>query len=220
MHDFAALRQRLVDNQIRPSAVTEHAIIEAFLSVPRELFVAPEDRPFAYSDRDLRYSDSAPGRRMLDPVQLARLIQLLPLRPESKVMVIGSGTGYSAAILARIGAAVVAVEEDQALATAAAQLLPTVGAGGIMAVRAGLTEGWPGEAPYDAILVDGAVEVVPETILSQLKPHGALAAIEISERISRAMLYERLDHGTSKRPRFEAWAALLPGFERKREFAF
>lgn len=220
MHDFAALRQRLVDNQIRPSAVTEHAVIEAFLSLPRELFVAPEERPFAYSDRDLRYSDAVPGRRMLGPVQLARLIQLLPIRRDSKVMVIGSGTGYSAAILARIAGVVVAVEEDEALAAAAPHLLRELGAGNVIAVRGALTEGWPGEAPYDAILVDGAVDAVPEAILSQLKPHGALAAVEVSERVSRAMLYERLGHGTSKRPRFEVWAPLLPGFERKPEFAF
>lgn len=220
MHDFPALRQRLVDNQIRPGGVTEHALVEAFLSVPRELFVAPDERPFAYSDRDVRCSDAAPGRWMLDPLRLARLIQLLPIEADSRVMVIGAGTGYSAAILGRMARVVIAVEENEALATKAAQLLPAVGASNVTVVRSELTRGYPGDAPYDAILLDGAVEVLPEAILSQLKPHAALATIEASDRISRAMLYERLAHGTSKRPRFEAWAALLPGFERKPEFAF
>ncbi len=87
-------------------------------------------------------------------------------------------------------------------------------------VEGKLTEGWPGEAPYDAILLDGAVELVPDGLIGQLRPGGMLAAIVRLERVSRAMLYERVGDEATKWPQFEAWAAALPGFERKREFVF
>ena len=220
MYDFAALRQRLVDNQIRPSEVTDHALIQAFLAVPREMFVAPGEEPFAYSDRELRCSDAAPHRRMIDPVQLARMIQALPIGPQSKVMVVGCGTGYSAAVLSRIAGRVVAVEEEESLAARAAQLLASLATGAVEVVRARLTEGWPAHAPYDAILIDGAVERVPEAILAQLRPGGCLVAIVASDRISRAMMFEKVGSEIGRRPLFEAWATLLPGFEREREFVF
>jgi protein-L-isoaspartate(D-aspartate) O-methyltransferase len=220
MTDFAALRQRLVENQIRPSEVTDRELVKAILAVPRELFVEPAERPFAYSDRELRISSAAPDRRMIDPVQLARLIQALPLDAAAKVMVIGCGSGYSAALLSRLAARVVAVEENPALAAAARENLPAVGAQNVLVVESRLTEGFPPEAPYDAILIDGAVEVVPDALIRQLRPEGALAVIEREERISRAMLYERIGDGATRWPQFEAWATALPGFERPREFVF
>ena len=220
MMDFARLRQQFVDNQVRPSEVTDRELVNAILSVPREMFVEPSEQPFAYSDLEIPMSDAAPDRRMIDPVQLARLLQALSVNPESKVMVVGCGTGYSAALLARIAGSVVAVEENEQLAARAADNLRLLGAANARVVRASLAEGCPGEAPYDAILVDGAVEVVPEALIGQLKPGGQLAVIEREERISRAMLYERFDEGASKWPQFEAWATLLPGFERPREFVF
>jgi protein-L-isoaspartate(D-aspartate) O-methyltransferase len=220
MLDFARLRQQFVDNQVRPSEVTDRELVKALLAVPRELFVAEGERPFAYSDRELRMSDAVPGRRMIDPVQLARLLQALPVGPQSHVTVIGCGTGYSAALLARLALSVVAVEEDERLAAAAVENLRSLGAGNVSVVRAKLVEGYPPAAPYDAILVDGAVEVLPEPLIAQLKPDGQLAVIEREERISRAMLYERVGEGASKWPLFEAWATLLTGFEQRREFVF
>jgi protein-L-isoaspartate(D-aspartate) O-methyltransferase len=221
MHDFAALRRRLVDNQIRPSEITDRALIEAFLTVPREIFVAPPERPFAYSDRELPYSALAPDRKMIDPVQLARLIEMLPAGgPEAKMMVIGCGTGYAAALLARLCGSVIAVEEDERLAAAAAETLAGLSVDNVTVARARLTEGYPAGAPYDAILIEGAVETVPAALVAQLKQTGALAVILREERISRAMLYERVGDDAAKWPQFEAWAALLPGFQKEREFVF
>lgn len=221
MYDFAGLRQRMVDNQIRPSEVTDPALIGAFRSVPRELFLQSAEQPFAYSDRELRLDASAgSGRRMIDPVQLARLIQMLRLGPAAKAMVIGCGTGYSAAILARLAAEVIAVEEDEQLAGRAQAVLQELGAGNVRVVRSPLTHGHPEQAPYDAILIDGGVELVPGGIVAQLRLEGVLAAIEHGDRISRAMLYERTGAQAARWPQFEAWATLLPGFERSREFVF
>ena len=220
MYDFATLRQQLVDNQIRPSDVTDRELVKAILAVPRELFVESDERPFAYSDRELRMSNSARDRRLLDPVQLARLIQALAVGPDSKVMVVGCGSGYSAAVLARLAGSVVAVEEHEELARIAAENLRSLGAANVSVVSSKLVDGHAAAAPYDAILIDGAVEFVPDALIAQLKQEGRLAVIERKERISRAMLYERIGHGATAWPRFEAWATLLPGFERKREFAF
>ena len=220
MMDFARLRQQFVDNQVRPSEITDRALVQAILAVPREIFVGQAEQPFAYSDLELPMSAAAADRRIIDPVQLARLLQALSVGPQSKVMVVGCGTGYSAALLARIAAAVIAVEENEHLAAAATENLRALGAANAKVVRSKLTDGHPDEAPYDAILVDGAVEFVPDGLIAQLRPGGQLAVIERDERISRAMLYERFGSGASKWPQFEAWATLLPGFERRREFVF
>ena len=220
MTDFAALRQRMVDNQIRPSEVNDSEIIRALLETPREKFVAPAERPFAYADRPLQMSGAAPGRHLLEPVLLGRLIQALPLGPGTAAMTVGCGTAYSAAILSRLAASVVAVEEDAALVAEAAPLLKGAGAANVDLVQASLTQGHASRAPYDAILLEGAVEFVPDTLIGQLRHGGMLATIERSGRLSRAVLYERVGEGASGRPLFEAWAALLPGFERKPEFVF
>ena len=135
-------------------------------------------------------------------------------------MVVGCGTGYSAAILAKLCTRVIAVEEDETLSQQARTRLAALGAGNVSAVTGPLSAGWPAEAPYDGILVDGAVEFVPDTLIRQLKSGGLVTVIEHGERLSRAMLYERVDGAAAKWPLFDAWAALLPGFERRREFVF
>jgi protein-L-isoaspartate(D-aspartate) O-methyltransferase len=135
-------------------------------------------------------------------------------------MVVGCGSGYSAAAMAQLAGKVVAVEEDPALAAMARRMLAEVGAANVSVVEGKLRDGAPAEAPFDAILVDGAVEEVPDSLVAQLKPFGTLTGIERGERISRAVLYERLDSDASRRPMFEAWAALLPGFERPHVFVF
>jgi protein-L-isoaspartate(D-aspartate) O-methyltransferase len=157
---------------------------------------------------------------MMAPVQLARLIQTLPLGPHAHAMIVGCGTGYSAAILSRLAASVVAVEEDAALAAIARARLAALPAANVTVVEGRLGAGHPARAPYDAILVDGAVEVVPESLLAQLRAEGALAVVELGEGVSRAMLYERIGDEATKWPQFDAWAPLLPGFQRKREFVF
>ena len=220
MTDFSVLRQRMVDNQIRTSEVTDREVLDAFLSVPRELFVDPAERPFAYAERELKMSAAAPDRRMIDPVRLARLVHSLPRGPGVKAMVVGCGSGYSAAILARLAGSVVVVEQDKVLADLARTNLAAAGAANVTIVEAKLVDGCLEAGPYRAILMDGAVEYVPDALLSQLAPSGVLATIERDGSVSRAMLYERVGQDTTKWPLFDAWATLLPGFERRREFVF
>ncbi len=220
MADFATLRRRMVDNQIRPNAVTDPDVIQAMLAVPRHVFVAEDEMPFAYAERELLMSAAAPERRMLTPVNLARLVQALPLGLEASTMVVGCGSGCSAAILAHLSASVVALEEDPALLAEARKCLAEVAAANVTLAEGRLIDGWPAGAPYDAILVEGAVEASPDALISQLKPGGMLAAIQRSERISRAMLWEHVGESAAKWPQFEAWATVLPGFEREAAFVF
>ncbi len=220
MDDFALLRQRMVDNQIRPSEVTDTGVIQAFLSIPREKFVAPEQRPFAYGDREVPLSPWAPGRRMMPPVPLARLVQALEIKPGERLLVVAGATGYSAAILDTLGAEVTLLEEDQALAAAAMEILADVGFRAVRVVRGKHVGGNVVDAAYDAILIDGAIEVLPEAIAAQLSPTGRLATIERDDGLSRAMIYERVGDDVTKWPLFDAWLDVLPGFERVREFVF
>jgi len=220
MTDFAALRRRMVENQIRPSEVSDHAVLAAFLAVPREIFVTPEEAPLAYSDRPALMNPGAPGRRLLEPVLLARLIQALPRGPETRTMAVACGSGYAAAILSRLVGAVVAVEDDPALVAMATGALKTVGAENVAVVPAPAAEGCPSEAPFDAILLEGAVEVEPLGLIAQLKPGGMLATIMRTPRSGRAMLYERVAEGSAQAALFDAWAPVVPGFERRREFVF
>ena len=219
MHDFAALRQLMVDNQIRPGSVSDYEVIKAFLAVPREEFVSPADRPFAYADRELALPASAGTRRtIMPPVQLARLVQALPLTETTRALIVGCGTGYSAAIVAHLAGAVIALEEDPALVAQARALLQSLP--NVAVVTGKLADGYPVEAPYDAMLVDGTIEVLPGSLVTQLKPGGLLAAIERDDRVSRAKLYERVGTEAAGWPLFDAWSGLLPGFARPREFVF
>ena len=220
MTDFSVLRRRMVDNQIRTSEVTDRDVIDAFLTIPREAFAAPDEKPFAYADRELRMTAAPSPRRMMDPVRLARLVHALPRGADVKALVVGCGSGYSAAILSRLAGSVVAVEEDKALVALARDNLAAVGEKNVSVVEAKLTEGHLAGGPYSAILIEGAVEIVPEALLSQVSQGGALATIERNGSVSRAMLYERVGKDTTKWPLFDAWATLLPGFERRREFVF
>jgi protein-L-isoaspartate(D-aspartate) O-methyltransferase len=157
---------------------------------------------------------------MLPAVQLARLLQALPLSSGAAAMVVGCGSGYSAAIMARLAGHVVAIEEDESLLMLARDRLRGTDTENVALIPAPLVRGHPDAGPYDAILLEGTVELEPDTLLAQLSLEGALATIGRHEGISRAILYERIEGGVTKWPLFETWASPLPGFQRKPEFVF
>lgn len=216
--DFAALRQHMVDNQLRPRDITDHRVIRAFLQVPRERFVGPAEQPIAYADRDLPV---AGGRRFLiNPAVQARLVQALGLGAEDVVLNLGCGTGYPAAILSQLAGSVVAVEEDDELIAAAEQTLGDLGIDNVAVVKGELTQGFAAEAPYEAILIGAGIEILPDSLPQQLNNGGKLATVLVSGRTGRAMLYERTGDDLSGRPIFDAVAPILPGFRKKPEFVF
>lgn len=214
MVDFAAARRNMVEGQIRPADVTDLRIVSAMLDVPRERFVPNAE--LAYLDIDIPLAQGAQARRLLKPVVIGRLLQALAPAPHERALDIACGTGYSAALLAVLSGEVIAVEDDLALVKQAQKNL-----GARVKVVAGpLNLGWPGGGPYDVILLNGATEVVPESLFSQLKDGGRLACVLGTGRAGRAMLYLRSGGEVGGRPLFDAAAPLLPGFAKAPEFTF
>jgi protein-L-isoaspartate(D-aspartate) O-methyltransferase len=215
MTDFAAARRNMVDGQVRTADVTDLRIQFAMLEIPREKFVPPASAALAYLDLDLAVGES---RRLLKPMVLAKLIHAADVVSSERVLDVGCATGYGAAVLARIAAKVIALEEDIGLAQAARSALADQP--NVSLVTGPLTAGWPQGAPYDVIVLEGATGMTPQAFLSQLREGGRLVCILGSDPGAKAMLYYRSGEELGGRPIFDASAALLPGFAKAPVFAF
>lgn len=215
MSEFATRRVMMVDTQVRPSDVTKFPIIDAMLTVPRETFVPDARREAAYVGENLPL---APGRVVLEPRTLAKLLDALDIQPAELVLNIGCGLGYSAAVMARLAETVVAVEEDEALATDAQRILAEEGVDNAVVVTGKLAEGAAKSAPYDVITVEGGVEIVPETILSQLKDGGRIGAVFMDGALGTVRVGYKAGGKITWRSVFNATAPVLPGFHRSRGF--
>ncbi|MCY6380568.1 protein-L-isoaspartate O-methyltransferase family protein [Hoeflea prorocentri] len=221
--DFDVARTRMVDNQIRTTDVTSHAVLSAFLSVAREKFVSGNMRALAYIDDDIRLSsgeDGVPDRYLMEPSPLAKMIQLAEVREGDVVLEIGCGTGYVSALLSQLADSVVALESDPALAETAVQTLSELGYDNVAVVTGKLPEGYKPEAPYDVIFIAGAVEELPSALFDQLRDGGRLVVVEGHGNASKANLYVREGGHTSARRGFNTSVKPLPGFEKKPEFQF
>jgi protein-L-isoaspartate(D-aspartate) O-methyltransferase len=217
MFDATTARRLMVDGQIRTADVTDAALLDAMLTVPREQFLPPSLAPLAYLDADIPVGK---GRALLRPMVLAKLLQAAAVRPGERLLDVGCATGYAAAILARLGASVVTLEDDSDLATAAKAALAAVGATNIELVVGPLTAGWPAGGPYDGILLNGAAEVVPEAFAGQLKPEGWLIGVGGRSPAWKGMIYRVSEGSLVGRPLFDAAATLLPGFKAPPSFVF
>ena len=215
MTDFAAARRHMVDGQVRTSDVTDLPVISAMREVARERFMPPASASLAYLDLDVPVGAA---RRLLRPMVLAKLLQAAELQATDRVLDVGCATGYTAAVLARIVRQVVALEQDAGLAKAAREGLASQPK--VEVVSGTLAEGWPQGAPYDAVVLEGATEVVPHALCQQLKDGGRLVCVLGSGPGSKAMLYRRSGSEVGGRPVFDAPAALLPGFAKTPVFAF
>lgn len=216
MTDYAARRTTMVDTQIRPSDVTKFPIIEAMLSIPREEFVPAHRREAAYVGKDL---DLGRGRVMLEPRTLAKMLDALDVQRNELVLDIGSGLGYSAAVIARLAEAVVAVESDGDLAEDAQGILSREGADNVILHQGPLVEGAAQHGPYDAIIIQGAVCDLPAGLLEQLKDGGRIACLFMEEALGVVRIGYKLDGGISWRFAFNASAPVLPGFEKQVAFS-
>jgi protein-L-isoaspartate(D-aspartate) O-methyltransferase len=215
MSEFASRRVMMVDTQVRPSDVTKFPIIDAMLSVPRETFVPEDRREAAYMGENLPLG---PGRVVLEARTLAKLLDALDIQPGELVLDIGCGLGYSAAVIARLGETVVAVEEDETLAAEAQRLLSEEGVDNAIVVAGKLAEGSAKCAPYDVITIEGGVETVPETILAQLKEGGRIGAVFMEGAVGTARIGYKTEGRVSWRQVFNAAAPVLPGFQAARSF--
>jgi protein-L-isoaspartate(D-aspartate) O-methyltransferase len=223
MANEAILRERMVNNQLRTFDVTDHRVQDAFATIPRELFVPAAQRPFAYSDEAIPFGpapDGGPPRIMTPPAVLARLIQLAEITSDDVALVVGALTGYSTAVVAALSNSVLGLECDEQLAGRASDLLEQLDVQNAAVVDGPLPQGWPDEAPFDVIVVDGAVETGLDTLFAQLKDGGRLTVVEGLGLGGRARRYLRAGDAVSGWSIFNAAAPLLPGFERAMTFEF
>jgi protein-L-isoaspartate(D-aspartate) O-methyltransferase len=211
MVDYAQARRMMVDGQVRTADVTDLRIIAALLEVPRERF-APGREAIAYLDVDLPVPG---GRALLKPMVFAKLLQAAEVGPDDMVLDVGCATGYSAAVLARLAGHVVTLDDD----TQAAQAM-LVGATNVSVVSGALNAGWEKEAPYDVIMMEGAVEVVPGTLFSQLRDGGRLLAVVGAMPMGKATIYRASGGHVTAQPLFDAAAPALPGFAKPPAFVF
>lgn len=216
MTDFAQRRIMMVDTQVRPNDVTKYPIIDAMLAVPREAFVPVASREAAYVGGNL---EIAPGRVMLEPRTLAKMLDALDIVPTDLVLDVGCGFGYSAAVIARLAEAVVALEEDPVLAAEAQARLSAEGADSAAVVTGPLAEGAPKHGPYDVIVIEGAAETVPRALLEQLKEGGRIGCVFMEGALGTCRIGHKRDGTVSWRFAFNATAPVLPGFAARREFA-
>lgn len=217
MSDFSTRRVTMVDTQVRPSDVTKFPIIAAMLAVPREDFVPETAREAAYVGQNLAI---APGRVIVEPRTLAKMLDALDIQPGDRALVIGAGLGYSAAILVQMADHVAAVEEDAGLARQASARLGALAKGSKVELTiAPLAKGATEHAPFDVILVEGGVETVPEALTGQLAEGGRIGAIFMDGALGVVRVGVKQAGAVSWRFAFNATAPVLPGFAAERSFA-
>jgi protein-L-isoaspartate(D-aspartate) O-methyltransferase len=213
--DFSAMRAAMVSNQLRTNAVSDPRVVAAVEAVAREKFVPPARMALAYVDIPVPLEG---GRSLNAPLVTARLITEARLKKGDKVLVVGSATGYAAALVAELVGSATALEEDAALAAHAATVLGDDRR--VTLVTGPLAAGWASGAPYDAILIDGAVESVPDAIWAQLVPGGVLATGVVDQGLTRLALGRAAGAGHGLVSFADAETAILPGFAKPRGFSF
>ncbi len=215
---FAAARKFMVDGQLRPNRVTDQRLLAVMGALPREAFLPQAMSARAYLDEDVRFA----GRGLMEPRILARLIQSLAVRPGDRVLVAGAGTGYGAAVLAGLGATVVAVESDPLMLAIARPVLAALTApAAVRLVQAPPAEGEAAAGPYEAILVEGAVPALPAALTLQLAESGRIAAVLVEpQKGPRAVLGRRVGAGFGMVDQFDCATLALPGFAPMSGFVF
>ena len=216
MSDYSAARTAMVDCQVRPSDVTKFPIIEALLSVPREVYVPAAKKPVAYAGEHIALSAD---RVLLDARTFAKMLDTANVQRGDLVLDLGCGLGYSAAVLGRLAEVVVAVESDADLAEKATELLSDQSADNVLVTNADLTEGAPKHGPYDLVFIQGAVEVLPDSIADQVKDGGRIIAIFQENALGQCRIGYKAHGKVSWQYAFDASAPVLSGFERAEEFA-
>ena len=217
MPDYAAQRANMVQAQLATNAVTDPRILAVMGEVPRERFVPAAQRVICYSDLPVEVS---PGRYLLDPRSFAKLLMLAEMRESDHVLDVGCTSGYSSTVLGRLAKSVVALEQDGELVRLASELLPAIGAGNVTVIQGALSEGAKDQAPFDVILINGAIEDQPKTLFSQLGEGGRLVAVMQQSPLGRAALFVREKGQIGVRAGFDAAVPLLKGFRKTVGFVF
>jgi len=218
--DYAQARDHMVDGQVRPNKVIDPRVIRAMRSLPRERFLPPHLVSLAYADEDVPLPR---GRAMMEPMVIARLTQLARVRDGERVLVVGAGAGYGAALLAACGGQVTALEDDETLLAIARAVLPSLAPG--VCIQAGPPpDGLPAGAPWDVIMIEGAVRAIPPALGAQVRPEGGRLVTVLAERAGagHGVLAEHSGAGGVLRaqPMFDCATPLLPAFAARPTFQF
>lgn len=216
MSDFAQARRQMVNSQIRPADVTDRALQDAMLAIPRERFLPRSLGGSAYADMEI---DLGHGRRFMRPRDFAKLVQAVAVKPGDIVLDLACGRGYSTAILSRLCETVIGLESEAGFASKAEGALSDVEADNAVIVTGDLKAGAPDHGPFNVILVNGAVDEVPAAWLDQLADGGRLGVIVREGGVGRARVYTGNGSAVGSRVVFDSMTSLLPGFERQPTFA-
>lgn len=217
MIDFTTARRNMVENQLRPAAILDARLLAAFGAVPREVFAPKDAQALAYGETMLRI---AADRYMMAPLCLAVLLQAAEIAPGDVVLIVGAGDGYLAALAARLAGTVIGLESDPALAASASDKLNDAGIDNFAMITGDLPAGCAKQAPYDVIIVNGAVQTGITPLISQLRQGGRLACVEYENGVGRARLYLGDDGSAAGRTVRDISAPVLPGFEKAAAFSF
>jgi protein-L-isoaspartate(D-aspartate) O-methyltransferase len=218
MANFGVMRENMIDGQVLPNQITNRKLIAAMSELPREVFVTANEKGNAYSDKEV---EIGLGRFLLEPRVLAGLVQALSPTAQDVGLDVGCGTGYGMVILSKLCSTVVGIESDLALMEKASTLLTDLEIDNALAVHGALCDGYLSEAPYDVVLMEGAVPEVPEGILGQLADGGRLAVVVSQGRgLYEATLITRVGNNYGSRVLFNSAAPALPGFDMTTVFAF
>jgi protein-L-isoaspartate(D-aspartate) O-methyltransferase len=213
-HNFDHMRRAMIANQLRTTGTNDASVLAALGDIPRERFVPAEKRALAYADALVPLTA---GRQLNNPMALGRLLTEAGPRRGERALVIGAATGYAAAILSRLVGPVVAVEEDADLAAFARNALADYP---VTLIEGPLNLGHADGGPYDIILIDGAVEIIPEALVAQLVDGGRLATGLLDQGVSRLSLGRKAGEGFGTAAFADAASAILPGFSKSKTFTF
>lgn len=213
-HNFDQMRRAMVASQLRTTGINDPRVVAAMGAVPRERFV-PRDRvAMAYADALVPLAN---GRELNSPMSFGRMLTEAAPQSGDRALLIGAATGYGAAVLAQMVSSVVAVEEDPDLLAVAKTALAGTD---VQLIEGSLTKGYAAGAPYDLIVIDGAVEFVPEDIVVQLTEKGRLAAATLNNGVASVAIGRRGGTGFGMAAVSDVATAVLPGFARPRGFTF
>ncbi|MFQ3183639.1 MAG: protein-L-isoaspartate(D-aspartate) O-methyltransferase [Alteromonas macleodii] len=217
MADYQNRRTTMVDTQVRPSDVTKFPIIDAFLNIPREDYVPDAKREAAYIGENI---DIGAVRVLLEARTLAKMLEAVDVQPSDVVLDLGCGLGYSTAILAQLADFVVAVEDELGMAQEAQQNLSDHGVDNAAVFEGALSDGASKSGPYDVIILQGAVEHIPENLILQIKDGGRIVAIFSEGALGVVRIGRKIEGAMNWRMSFNAGASVLDGFSKEAEFMF
>lgn len=215
MHDSAQLRETMIASQLRVSKVGNERVIAAFRAVPRERFLPADRHALAYVDDNVPLGH---GRMLMEPLAFARLVEAAEIAAGHRVLIVGAGAGYSAAVIALLAAEVVALEVQPELADIARRALADTA--GVSVVTGPLAAGWAAGQPYDVIVLEGCVQHIPDTLVEQLACDGVMAGVIADRGVGRGFVGRRSGEGFGILPFMDAQVPPLPGFAIQKGFTF